>query len=183
MLEQCYKVVYKNAENNFCSFFPGNTFMLPYEINKKTIPRTGKVFVFKELSDAMYFMNHYSSALYDIEVNILLCLGYNIKQLDWCLNNFDNISNIFSFWDIYADKVRYTNWKKEIFSPQEKKKLDIIHTPKKTYVADYIIPTVVLEISKNTEGTREFLIPIKEDHPCLVTINFDKKTFDAEGYD
>lgn len=85
---------YISAMGNFCEF-PEN-FVLNYQLEKKTIPKIGKIFCFSNISDMQIFVDRSVLMYHKNFVMFLEGIGYNIGTPSYCAHDWKKIS---TFWE------------------------------------------------------------------------------------
>jgi hypothetical protein len=126
--ELCFKVVIVEGGIPPVQYFSSHTFYndqrLQYSIGKKTVPVFGKVFVFKDYSDAQLFC--YKSWNHLI---VFRCVGKNIRRIYRLCNDSAQTR---LFWELKKRKKSSP----DIF--------DNVNKAYRIYVSDFVIPLEIV---------------------------------------
>ena len=148
-----YKVVEKLTENSFWSIIYNNHFRLEYRIGKKTVPKIGRIFVFKSLWKAKMWITNRSYWRHNIKNTKILegeCNGTHLMKHKYCSSlYFDKTKktakkNIKNFWDVVINNRKQR--KKGFISKEFAWFLWATSTPKETYSCLEFTPTKEIDI-------------------------------------
>ena len=122
-----YKVVVKQRGTfwSYAKFLVSNKYALEYKLGKTTVPKIGKLFVFKRKKDAKDFFKQ--EDLFNIAC-IMKGKAVNVEQGTW---RCDLEGSFEEFWEAFKKNISY---------------YDVCQAPQGTFICDSFTPEEIIDL-------------------------------------